>query len=72
MIYLWLALLLLLLYLAYFFYFKPKNLRKYYAKILRERGYKVYEFPFRPYTIPIYDNMLMSSELKNDALYSFK
>lgn len=58
MIYLWLALLLLLLYLAYFFYFKPKNLRKYYAKILRERGYKVLEFPFRPFTVPTHENML--------------
>lgn len=72
MIYLWLTLSLLLLFLAYFFYFKPKKLCKHYAKLLRERGYKVYEFPFMPFNCPFISQFQKNQIEKKDPLYSFK
>lgn len=42
MIYLYLSLFLGAIYLFYVFYIKPKSLCKYYVKMLKSMGYKVY------------------------------
>lgn len=72
MIYLYLSVFLGIISLLYVFYLRPKFLCKYYATMLKSMGYKVYEYPFKPLGVPIYEALEHYGEEKKDPLYEVK
>ena len=56
-----LEILLILFFILVFFihkyYEKHLRMRKYYLKIFKKLGYKVYELPFKPFGAPYYESM---------------
>lgn len=57
--------------LVYTFWIKPKRILKNYAKILRSKGYKVYEVSFNPFHNDIMENIKKGIE-QGDALKLYK
>lgn len=55
----------------YFIYAKPLNQIKKYVKNFEEQGYKVFVFPFNPFTFPIFQTMLKDGK-NGDALKTYK
>ena len=53
--YILILLIILVAYLAYTFYVRPVRLKAHYSKVLKEKGYKVFEHPYQMLKAPFYD-----------------
>lgn len=66
------AILLTLCYFSYKLYIKPKKICEHYVKILKGLGYKVFTFPFQPFSVPFFQQYINSFQTKGDSFYLSK
>ena len=72
LLYIFLVAILGLTYMAYFWMIKPKRQMAHYAKMFRNSGFKVRQFPYKLFGAPYTFKYTEGSKLKNDALYYHK
>jgi hypothetical protein len=55
---------------VYILFVRPKKSIAFYARIYREKGYKVFELPYKLFQAPIYVEWDQSFKDKNDSFYN--
>lgn len=59
-------------YLAYTLFLKPLKLKAHYSRLLKQKGYKIYEFPYKVHTAPLFEDFLINQKEKGDFAYTLK
>jgi len=68
-----LALLVVLItYLAYKLYLKPLRIKAYYSKLLKDKGFKIFEYPYQLLKAPFFEDMFTNVREKGDFNYTGK
>ena len=62
----------LTVYFLYKWVLLPKKQMDNYAKLFRNKNYKVAEMPFRPHTIPFYEELVSDGIQKKDPYFKHK
>ena len=60
------------LYVVYRYYLVPKRITDHYARVFKEKGYKVYHYPFKFLGVPHLEQALRNIDTKKDGTYDFK
>ena len=61
-----------LIYFLYFWVILPRKLMTEYARMFKNKGYKVVELPFNPFTATHMNQIFKAQDEKKDALYHNK